>query len=188
MLFKEAEETGDTEATGLAQDLDRARFVINEAASLDYEPGRDASKFTSLDATAAHLYTIRDGVRYAIDERPLADGVVRLGLQVGFDGTYTIRLATTQHNGTQDDANAVVLIDHETGVETNLTTGSYTFHAFAGTHNTRFTIHIGGVNAVPSVVDAEQQNAKQLYDLQGRRANNKQKGIYIQDNKKVLVK
>ena len=36
--------------------------------------------------------------------------------------------------------------------------------------------------------DTEQQNAKQLYDLQGRRANNKQKGIYIQDNKKVLVK
>ena len=188
LLFKEAEETGDTEATELAQNLDRARFVINEAASLDYEPGCDASKFMSLDATAAHLYTIRDGVRYAIDERPLADGIVRLGLQVGFDGTYTIRLATAQHNGAQDDANAIVLIDHETGVETNLTTDTYTFHAFAGIHNSRFTIRIGDVDAVPSVVDTEQQNAKPLYDLQGRRANAKQKGIYIQDNKKVLVK
>ena len=168
----------------LLDSLDRTRFVINEAATLDYEPGRDASKFTGLNADAALFYVVRDGVRYAIDERPLADGLVHLGLQLSKEGAYTISLGDASHLMN----NEVTLIDHETGTETNLSTDAYTFHAEVGIFDGRFTIRLGdALNGIQSVMTMPQQT-KQIYDLQGRRISSPQKGLYIQNNKKVIIK
>ena len=167
-----------------SKELDRTRFVINEAAALDYEPGRDANKFMSLDANAAHLYVLRDGVRYAIDERPFANGRVQLGLKTAAEGTYTISLGTS-HTAKQNGS--LTLIDHETGTETDLATCPYTFTAKAGTTDSRFTIYLCGVTAVQSVA-AESQPAEQLYDLLGRPISNPQPGIYVRNNKKVIIK
>ena len=170
--------------SGDSETIDRTRFVINEAASLDYEPGRDANKFTPLDANTAQFYTVRDGVRYAIDERPLSDGTVLLGLQLPTEGTYTIAL------GEPSDLPAgITLIDRETGTETDLTASSYTFQAKAGTTEGRFLVRLNGaaVTAVNSAATPLQQS-EQLYDLQGRPVSTPQPGIYVRNNKKVIIK
>lgn len=166
--------------------IDRTRFVINEAASLDYEPGRDASKFFSLDADAAQLYIVRGGVQYAIDERPLANGEVVLGLKIGTEGCYTLSLGSTR-SGEQDEK--VVLIDHKTGTQTNLNTDNYTFQAAVGTHEGRFSVRLGSAATTSVQYDATMsQPAGQLFDLQGRLVSHPLSGIYIRDNKKVIIK
>ena len=184
----------DTSVTLL--DADRTRFVINEAATLDYEPGRDASKFFSLNADADHLYTIHNGVHYAIDERPLADGLIRLGLQLPKEGTYTISLGDASHLMNNDGMNhEVTLIDHETGTETDLSTEAYTFHADAGTFDGRFTIRLSGApNSIQTIgMDTERPSlgdglGEGLFDLQGRRVSKPQRGIYLRNGKKHVVK
>ena len=181
--------------SGDSETIDRTRFVINEAASLDYEPGRDANKFAPLDANTAQFYTVRDGVRYAIDERPLSDGTVRLGLQLPADGTYTIALGELS-GSSQSEASqgpsvpaGIALIDRETGTETDLTAAPYTFQAAAGTTEARFLVRLNGaaVTSVQSVAVLQQQT-EQFYDLQGRPVSNPQPGIYVRNNKKVIIK
>ena len=166
---------------GQQQIVDRTRFVINEAATTDYDAGIDAPKFFSLEQGAAHIYTIADRVQYAINERPVANGELLLGLQLPSDGSYTITLNTTA-------TEAVTLVDLELGSETLLTgTEGYTFQASAGTSNSRFIVRLGGATAMESVV-MSQQHTEQLFDLQGRRINKPVKGIYIKQNKKVVIK
>ena len=177
--------SGD-EGNDAHESIDRTRFVINEAASLDYEPGRDACKFFSLDADATQLYTMRGGVQYAIDERPLDNGEVVLGLKIGTEGCYTLSLGSTR-SGEQDEE--VVLVDHETGTQCNLSTDSYTFQAVAGTHEGRFSVRLGSAAITSVQCDATMsQPAGQLFDLQGRPVSHPQAGIYVRDNKKVIIK
>ncbi len=168
--------------------LDRARFVINEAASLDYEPGRDAAKFSPLDDGIAGLYTHRDGIRYAIDERPLADGTVALGLSVPAAGTYTLSLSAPGGSPA-----GITLIDRETGTEFPLGGDrGVSFQAEAGTHDARFLLRLSApaVTSVQSVqsVAVLQQQTEQLYDLQGRPVATPKPGLYIRNNKKVIIK
>lgn len=178
---------GDTVA-GADAAIDRTRFVINEAATLDYEPGRDASKFFSLDAGAAQLYIVRGGVQYAIDERPLANGEVRLGLKTGREGIYTLSLGDSR---TAEQQEEIFLVDHETGTEAALVEGrgGYTFQATAGTHEGRFSVRLGSA-AITSVSNAAtvSQPTGQLHDLQGRAVSQPKAGIYVRDNKKVIIK
>ncbi|MBR6826953.1 MAG: leucine-rich repeat protein [Prevotella sp.] len=182
-----AEDHGETEM------VDRTRFVINESATVGYDAGLDAPKFFSLEQGVAHLYTIVDRLQYAINERPAADGQILLGMQLPVGGTYTLALNSKT-------AETVTLVDNETGTETLLTdTGGYTFQANAGTNNNRFVLHLGSPTVVEPVA-VELQQTEQLFDLQGRKVANGQmvngqwsnsqltKGIYIKQNKKVVVK
>lgn len=158
---------------------DRTRFVINEQAGLGYDAGCDASKFFSMEPGVAHLYTLDGDVQYAINERPMADGELLLGLQLSQGGTYTIALQT-KAEGT------VTLIDKQNGIETDLTTAAYTFQAEAGTLNSRFVLRLGATDGIQSVAVVQQQT-EQLYDLQGRRVNQPAKGLYIRNGKKMIV-
>ncbi len=158
---------------------DRTRFVINEQAGLGYDAGRDASKFFSTEPGVAHLYTLDGDVQYAINERPMADGELLLGLQLSQGGTYTIALQT-KANGT------VTLIDKQTATETDLTASAYTFTVGAGTQNSRFLLRLGTTDGVQSVAVVQQQT-EQLYDLQGRRVSQPAKGLYIRNGKKMIV-
>lgn len=100
-------------------ELDRTRVVINEAASMDYEIRCDAAKFMS---TGAQLYTIDpEGIQMAINERPLADGEVALGVTTGDDRQYTIEASRADGD--------VWLIDLKTGAEHDLTAAPYTLFA-----------------------------------------------------------
>lgn len=172
------------------ENSDRTRIVLNESASQAYELACDASKFMSMDNQMHQLYTLgRDGVKYAINERPAADGQVALGIYVPTDGTYTLQLL-------RNDAETILLTDAETGLTTDLTSSDYTFTAKAGTYDHRFILSVQPKQAAEETAIeglASEHNGNGIYTIDGRRASNMQRpGTYIQRNgntvRKVLVK
>ena len=115
---------------------DKTRIVLNEEAREDYELDCDAGKFMSLRPEVPQLYSIgRDGTHYAINERPLSDGKVSLGIYIPEDGEYTISV-------TRNDAERVRLSDSETGQTVDLDEGGYTFQARKGTYARRLSLWI----------------------------------------------
>lgn len=115
---------------------DRTRFVINEKAATTYEMTCDAAKFMSDDALVPQLFTIENGIRMAINERPINNGEFILGCYIGKPGDYTLSLDT------QTEYADVILIDKHTGVHTDLTVSDYTFNTEIGTFTNRFVIHM----------------------------------------------
>ena len=158
---------------------DRTRFVINPDAAQDYDMSSDATKFMSSDARAAQLYTVEGDVQFAINERPMGNGVVTLGTYFGSQGSYTIALDT------KVEGMSVVLVDKVAGTETDLTNGNYTFTAEAGSVENRFEVRMKGSdvtgvesqNGQPSVkaingqiiVVAPRESAITVYNAEGRR-------------------
>lgn len=124
---------------------DRTRVVFNEAASLEYEIGLDAAKFSSPNKDAASFYSLdKDGNRLAINERPVADGVVRLGCVLPAKGSYTISLKEKIGKGIQ-------LVDKQTGAVCDLNQEAYTFEAEAGTLSDRFELRSDVVTSVEAI-------------------------------------
>lgn len=166
---------------------DRTRVVINDAASTAYELTRDAAKFASTEPTVPQIYTIDGNTRYAINERPFAQGTVQLGVHCGTDGEYTIAISG-------EVPGTVILDDKELGVSTELTAErGYTFTAAAGDYNTRFTLRfMPGTTAIEGVEAGETAEGGDIYTLQGVKttdaAAKQQKGVYIQKGKKVVKK
>ena len=119
------------------QSADRARLVVNEAASMAYEPSRDASKFMSSDSNVPQLFIMNDGERMAIDERPFGEGVYTLGARFGHSGEYSMSL-----DGKNIEGYRAFLTDNLTGVTTEITTVAYAFTADATTDETRFTLEL----------------------------------------------
>lgn len=120
---------------------DRTRFVINADAEMGYDMSRDASKFMSSDSRVPQLFTVEGDVHYAINERPMGNGVIALGAYFGSEGTYTLALDTEVQT-------EVILVDKLTGKEVNLAAADYTFSAEAGTVTDRFEIKFGGATSV----------------------------------------
>lgn len=130
---------------------DYTRIVINEEAQMAYETKCDASKFMSMDASVAQLYSFGGNNHpMAINERPYDDGNVALGVYLPEAGkTYRI-------SALRADRRAWIY-DAVTGTEHDLTMGDYYFTAAkAGTDNKRFTIRfapgsstVGSLDAIP---------------------------------------
>ncbi len=120
-------------------DTDRTRIVFNENVSMDYEMECDAAKFAS--SGVPQLYTLDSKqVKYAINERPVADGAVNMGYSVTKQGNYTI---AAKRMDTQ-----MILKDNLLGKEHDFATeGDYTFMTEAGTFNSRFTLMVKGGDA-----------------------------------------
>lgn len=115
---------------------DKTRVVLNEAALMEYETACDASKFFTMDAGVPQIYTLdSEATEYAINERPVGNGNVQLGVVIAASGKHTISMP-------RNDAKTVVLIDHVAGTTHDLSLGEYTFTADAGTYNGRFTLSI----------------------------------------------
>ncbi len=113
---------------------DRARIVMNDEASMEYEINRDASKFFAETATCAELY-VDGNVQYSICERPFANGEAQLGLRLAQKGEYTISLA-----GRYAEGWSVMLTDNATGVTVDITSAPYVFSSEAGEFPARFTV------------------------------------------------
>lgn len=126
---------------------DYTRIVINEEAQMAYETKCDASKFMSMDANVAQLYSFGGNNHpMAINERPYDDGNVPLGVYLPEAGkTYRI-------SALRADRRAWIY-DAATGTEHDLTMGDYYFTAAkAGADNKRFTIRFApGSSAVGSL-------------------------------------
>lgn len=170
---------------------DETRVVLNPQATMQYETHRDASKFASLDSQAPQLFTLdADGTRYAINERPTADGTVLLGFTAPQSGTYTLSVKRNR------DFGRVCVLDRQTGLSYDITNTEYSFHAEAGTHTQRLVLmatDATGINDI-SVETADGKYTLDVYDLSGRKtAATQHKGIFIERSsdgkvKKTIVK
>lgn len=126
---------------------DKTRFVITPNASIKYDFGKDASKFMSEDKEVVQLFTIENGVQYAINERPLEKGVIQLGVYIGKKGEYTFNMG--ENIPLEGD---IILIDKQENKEIDLKNESYSFDAEAGTYADRFEIHL---SIVPTDIQTE---------------------------------
>ena len=121
-------------------EADRTRVVFNEEKSLDYEVGTDAAKMLSNDADY-QIYTLDGkGTKYSINERPLDNGEVPVGIVVKEAGQVTIF-------ATRLDC-SLALIDKEKGITRNLAAHGYTFTSAAGTFENRFVL----TTSIPDVL------------------------------------
>lgn len=165
---------------------DETRLVINDDASLGYEIERDASKFMSFEPNVPQIFTLDgEGNGYAINERPLDDGTVKLAYYAGQSGFYT--LSATRSDGD------IYLHDGLLNKTVNLMEQDYTFHSDAteGTNNARFTLslNISGGGDTTNIQSVESQLSEDgdYYDLQGRKVlPTSKKGIYIHNGRKVV--
>ena len=164
---------------------DVTRIVINDDASLGYEIERDASKFMSFEPNVPQIFTVDgEGNGYAINERPLDNGIVKLAYYAGQSGFYT--LSATRSDGD------IYLHDGLLNKTVNLMEQDYTFHSDAteGTNNARFTLSLNltGDNTT-GIQSVESQPSEDggYYDLQGRKVlPTSKKGIYIHNGRKVV--
>ena len=131
---------------------DRTRFVINSEAETGYDMSMDASKFMSTNADVPQLYTLENDVCFAINERPMSDGVIRLGAYFGSDNLYTLSLKTEAQG-------EVILVDQLLGKEVNLNATDYVFSAEAGTDNSRFLIKLGANGETTGVENSVMEKA-----------------------------
>ena len=163
---------------------DKARIVINETAKIDYEINCDASKFMSSNITVPQFYILENGQKFAIDERPLSDGVITLGTYFGQAGNYTISLSAGSHEGM-----CVILTDKLTGKNVDLTQESYSFIATQGASDTRFVVKITNApTGIDTVVSDALDKKSAIYNLNGQQLSVPQKGINIINGNKTLVK
>ncbi|MBR2360927.1 MAG: leucine-rich repeat domain-containing protein, partial [Bacteroidaceae bacterium] len=156
---------------------DRTRFVINADAEMGYDMSRDASKFMSSDSRVPQLFTVEGDVYFAINERPMGNGVIALGAYFGSEGTYTLALDTEVQT-------EVMLVDKLTGKEVNLAAADYTFSAEAGTVTDRFEIKFGGATSVEE--NLAQQVSVQVVDGQII-VNGAEASVYTTDGKLVAT-
>ncbi len=114
---------------------DRTRIVLNDKATLSYDMMCDASKFMS-EAKVAQIYSLdNEGNQYAINERPEADGIVKLGFTAPASGCFTIAI-------TRNTVEDVVLVDNQLQQSVNLTSQDYSFASDAGTFLNRFELRM----------------------------------------------
>lgn len=129
---------------------DRTRVVVNADASAGYELQCDAAKFMSMDGGVPQVFT-RDakGNAYAINERPLADGIVTLGYSAAKPGFYTF-------SAVRADGEALLLFDGKENKTVDLLTQDYTFHSEAtdGADTGRFSLKLVLGDQTPTGVDA----------------------------------
>lgn len=158
---------------------DQTRVVLNEKASMGYETTCDASKFMSMDGSVPQLYTLdATGTQYAINERPLDEGRVKLGFYAGQDGRYTIAVKRC-------DAEQVFITDCLTGATEEITNGEYTFNAEAGTCNSRFvlTFNAGNATGITNLQMAEQNGKVEVFSTDGKflgtDASRLDAGVYV---------
>ena len=156
---------------------DQTRIVFNDKASLAYEVTCDASKFMSDENNVPQIYTLDNAhTHYAINERPVQDGTVQLGLYIPSDGVYSLNVKRNRNAG------QVYLKDLQSGNVTEITDSEYRFSAKAGTLDNRFLLLLAEVTGVREITKATvNSNASEIYDLSGRKMRDGvvRGGIYI---------
>lgn len=156
-----------------ADRTDRTRVVVNANASDDFCADNDAVKMMAYEGTP-QIYTIAGADQLAVNEGAHRSGSVALGMYLPADDVYTIAIDRNELGAK--------LLDY--GVEVEM---PYTFSAAEGYADDRFTLTFEttttGINTVAT--DAKTDDA--IYTIDGRRVNSTaQKGIYIQNHKKIV--
>ncbi len=158
---------------------DQTRVVFNDKVSMEYEMACDAAKFST--AGVSQLYTIDSrAVKYAINERPVAEGIVTVGFTVPVQGNYTLAAPRMD--------TPIYIKDNFTGTIHDFSKGSYEFASEAGTFDDRFTVIMKAGKT--GIDNAEIGNQKsEIYNVKGQRVNEAtEQGVYIKENRKVVIK
>jgi hypothetical protein len=111
---------------------DLTRVVINPNASMNYELGVDAAKFLSTEKVPQLFSYDATHAMCAINERPMDNGTVQLGIQLPKAGTYSIsaaRMDTTFY-----------LFDRQENITHDFQQGDYYFDAKSGLDEQRFEL------------------------------------------------
>ncbi len=121
---------------------DKTKLVIDEQASLNYEPNTDALKFMSFNPVVPQLYSVGPGgYGYAINVRPDNGKAVPLAIHIGKVGNYNIGLGNEQWMGSYT---SVYLIDKLLKQRVDLLCGNYAFRAAeVALLDNRFEIQLG---------------------------------------------
>lgn len=164
----------------------------------------NALDFTNIEGLTAYKATVADKqVSFTeVNQVPAGEGV----LLKGTDGTYTIPVLTHAKaiendfegvtEATEKEAGIFVLMNPVGGKGVGFykttqpfTVGANTAYlpALAGGNGTRTFIGLDEATAIEGVA-AEKVNNGEVYNLQGQRVVKAQKGLYIMNGKKVLVK
>ena len=127
----------------------------------------------------ANIYSMINDVEVAANVLPMEERVIPIGLDIHETGNYTFAMP----DGT--DGITAILIDYETGKETNLLLADYTTELREGTNNGRFALRVRPnhvATAVETIINGANGqiqkyiingalyilNNGQLYDAQGR--------------------
>ena len=158
-------------------DSDQTRVVFNNEAAMGYETACDAAKFETAGTT--QLYTIDSrAVKYAINERPIAEGIVTMGYTAPVAGNYTLAAPRMD--------TPIYIKDNLTGTIHDFSEGNYTFMTEAGTFEDRFVVMMKAGETGIQNSEIKNQNSE-LYNVKGQRVNEAtEQGIYIKENRKVV--
>ena len=147
-----------------------------DKATAEFDMNYDLCKIIN---RGANIYSMINNVEVAANVLPVEERVIPLGLDIHETGNYTFAMP----DGT--DGITAILIDYETGKETNLLLADYTTELREGTNNGRFALRVRPnhvATAVETIIDGANGqiqkyiingalyilNNGQLYDAQGR--------------------
>lgn len=150
---------------------DKTRIAFASGASTGYAMQEDAAKFMSPVPSIPQLYTLDNAhVQYAINARPLAEGVtVQLGYYAGKAGEYILYADKADVN--------VWLYDAITGDKIELSAEGYRFVSEVGSFENRFVLSFG---ISPTSVKAETQTASEVLTVDGGILVNGQAGDRVE--------
>ena len=168
------------------QSADRSRVVINEQASLGYEQDKDAPKFMEPRPQTAQLWSIEGGVQYAINERPVGDGILTFSVYAPTAGEYHFGLVDNASQRCSSDIvgeasklcdsegmpgsvsyyEAATVTDTETGTIWPLADGDYMFTATEGMHHARLVVSLNGETTAIAQVSAYDDGEIKVIDGQ----------------------
>lgn len=152
---------------------DHTRLVVNANASDDFSADNDAIKMMAYEGTP-QLYTLDGDNQFAINEGAHRSGNVAVGMYLPADATYVISVE-------RDDVN-VKLLDYGVAVDM-----PYTFNATEGSLDDRFSLAFDANTTGIINVENNAKTNDAIYTIDGRRVSNTaKKGIYIQNNKKIV--
>ena len=158
---------------------DKTRVVFNNEADMKYEAECDAAKFSVTDVP--QLYTLdAKAVKYAINERPVAQGNVALGYTAPVEGQYVLEAPRMD--------TPMLLMDNVTGTVHDFTDGAYEFNTEAGSYDARFSLIINGNATGINGVEGTESDGP-IYNIKGQQVKDmKENGVYIKNNRKVMSK
>ena len=147
-----------------------------DKATAEFDMNYDLCKIIN---RGANIYSMIGNVEVAANVLPVEERVIPLGLDIHETGNYTFAMP----DGT--DGITAILIDYETGKETNLLLADYTTELREGTNNERFALRVRPnhvATAVETIINGANGqiqkyiingalyilNNGQLYDAQGR--------------------
>jgi hypothetical protein len=129
---------------------DEAVVRFHELSTSGFDGDYDAYKLFGAVDEAAQIYSIGSNM-LSINALPEAE-TVNLGMKVNVNGSFTIAANEIV------DLPVVILEDTETGIYTDLKTGSYTFNFTAGQNDQRFILHF-----TPLAVPENAKNVSCIY-------------------------